>query len=1032
MLSNPQSKGDNASEANLHFWEQMDEFQQLYEHSPCGYHSLDKNGVFVRINQTELAMLGYAREELIGKKKFSDLLTPESQQTFRANFPKFKVQGWIRDLEFQMLRKDGTVFPASLSATAVRDEAGKFLMSRSVLLDISDRKQLEAERKLAQEKLQESAVRYRLLFENNPNPMWVSDLDTLAFLEVNEAAIAHYGYSREEFLQLTIADIHPPEDVPTLQTIRAGLELGQNYIGSWKHLKKDGTPIDVKITAQAFSLHGERAALVAIEDITERKRAETQLHLTEARLRYLLTTSPAVLYASQASGNFAATFIGENISDMMGYESRDFLEDSQFWASHIHPEDAPRVFAGLEHLFATDTYLHEYRFLHRDGTYRWVSDALKLVRDDSGNPLEIVGYWIDITDRKQTEKDLQSLNRRIVTAWESMTDAYVTLDREWKTTYANAEALKAYQMLGIDLVTMWDKTHWELFPQTIGQPLDLAYRQAMAENVAVHLEVEDVATRSWFEVHAYPSELGLGIYFRDITDRKQADRKIREQADLLDIATDAIFVHDLDNRILFWNQGAERLYGWQAAEILGRDWRHLLSEEARSEMEHVLQTILDRGTWQGEVKKITQADETVVVMSRRSLMLDEAGQPKSILTVDTDITEKKQLESQFLRTQRLESLGTMASGIAHDLNNILTPIIGIVQLLPLKVIDLDEQTQRLLQILNESTHRGADLVKQILSFTRGIEGKPTNTQVGHLLREVYKIIQQTFPKAIELSSELSQDLWLIPADATLLHQVFMNLCVNARDAMPDGGTLSIRAENLEIDEHYARMHVDAQVGFYVVVTIADTGIGISPKILDRIFDPFFTTKEIGKGTGLGLSTVMGIVKSHQGFIDVYSEVGNGTRFKIYLPAAKTSALETVVKAESPMGRGELILVVDDEVAIQEITKATLESHHYQVMTASNGIEAIALYAEHKHKISIVLLDLMMPELDSATITRTLRKLNPQVQIVATSGLATHEAAAKALDEGVRAFLAKPFTGTDLLNLLSELCGAINDIEGESR
>jgi two-component system, cell cycle sensor histidine kinase and response regulator CckA len=308
------------------------------------------------------------------------------------------------------------------------------------------------------------------------------------------------------------------------------------------------------------------------------------------------------------------------------------------------------------------------------------------------------------------------------------------------------------------------------------------------------------------------------------------------------------------------------------------------------------------------------------------------------------------------------------------------------------------------------------------STTRGIEGKSTNTQVNHLLREVYKIIQQTFPKTIELSPEFAPDLWLIPADATLLHQVFMNLCVNARDAMPNGGTLSMGAENLVIDENYARMHIDAQAGFYVVVTIADTGMGILPKILDRIFEPFFTTKEIGKGTGLGLSTVQGIIKSHRGFINVYSELGKGTRFKIYLPATKASEIDTVVKSDVPMGHGELILVVDDEVSIQEITKVTLELHGYRTMTASDGIEAIALYAEHKHDVSVILLDLMMPELDSATIIRTLHKLNPQVQIIAMSGLATNEVAINAMQEGIQSFLAKPFTAPELLNLLADLCG----------
>ncbi len=379
------------------------------------------------------------------------------------------------------------------------------------------------------------------------------------------------------------------------------------------------------------------------------------------------------------------------------------------------------------------------------------------------------------------------------------------------------------------------------------------------------------------------------------------------------------------------------------------------------------------------------------------------------------------VEAQLLRAQRLESLGTLASGIAHDLNNVLTPIIGIVQLLPLKIPNLDEKTKRLLQILDESTQRGANLVQQILSFTRGVESNLVTTQVSHLLWEVHNVIQQTFPKAIDLSIDLPQDLWPIAADTTLLHQVFMNLCVNARDAMPNGGTLSVTAENSEIDEDYAQMHLGAQAGSYVLVTISDTGTGIPVAILDCIFDPFFTTKEIGKGTGLGLATVLGIVKSHKGFINVSTEVDKGTHFQVYFPATAGLETATVINTEAPLGRGEFILVVDDELAIQEVTKVMLEDHHYQVITANNGIEAIDLYREHQHQISVVLLDMMMPSLDSITTIRRLRKLNDQVPIVAMSGLATPEAVAETKREGVQVFLAKPFTALELLNILFQIC-----------
>jgi two-component system, cell cycle sensor histidine kinase and response regulator CckA len=512
--------------------------------------------------------------------------------------------------------------------------------------------------------------------------------------------------------------------------------------------------------------------------------------------------------------------------------------------------------------------------------------------------------------------------------------------------------------------------------------------------------------------------------------RLVAEQALRESEErfrqLSENMTESVFwmADPVAQQMLYVSPAYERIWGSSSASLSTNfmEWFGAIVPDDRERIQTRFfgQALL--GNYDEEYR-ITRPDGTVRWIRDRGFPMQNAtGSPDRVVGVAEDITSRKLTEAALRRTERLDSLGTLASGIAHDLNNVLTPIMGIVELLPLKIINMDEATQELLEILHDSTHRGADLVKQILSFTRGIEGKPTNTQVTHLLAEIRKVIQQAFPKNIELYTDFAPDLWLIAADATLLHQVFMNLCVNARDAMPNGGKLSIITENLMIDENYARMNLDAQVGAYVVVTIADTGVGIAPEILDHIFDPFFTTKAIGKGTGLGLATVMGIVKSHNGFINVYSELNKSTRFKIYLPATDTGETIAPKDLEPQWGEGELILIVDDEIPIQEVAQATLEAHGYRAITASDGIEAIALYAQHKQEISVVLLDLMMPSLDSITIIRTLQKLNSQVQIIAMSGLATNEAVTKTMNEHVQAFLAKPFAAPELLNLLSRLCG----------
>ncbi|MGJ3253536.1 MAG: PAS domain S-box protein [Elainellaceae cyanobacterium] len=528
-------------------------------------------------------------------------------------------------------------------------------------------------------------------------------------------------------------------------------------------------------------------------------------------------------------------------------------------------------------------------------------------------------------------------------------------------------------------------------------------------------------------LHSAEDEItGYIITAEEITQRKQAEQKIREQAALIDVATDAIFVRDLENRILFWSHGAESLYGWTADEAIGSIATELFQQESLTQVNESLKITTEQSSWQGELNQVTKSGRSIIVASRWTLMQRESDTPKSILVVNTDITEKKQLEAQFYRAQRLENIGTLASGIAHDLNNIFTPILAIAQLLPMKLKPVDPKTQDLLHSLNESAKRGADLVKQVLSFARGTEGKPILLQPGHLISEVVQIIRQTFPKSIEIRSYIpTSNLWLVSANPTQLHQVFMNLCVNARDAMPDGGLLTISVKNLVIDDLFVQMHKDACVGNYVAVTIVDSGIGISPEHLEQIFTPFFTTKEPGQGTGLGLSTTLGIVNKQGGFMHVSSEVEQGTEFTVYLPGILSQAPSSTHEPHTLSGHGELILVVDDEPLILETTKAVLELYQYRVLTASNGIEAIAQYMQHQHDtqaIQVVLIDMMMPTMDGSTAIQTLQTINPEINIVAMSGLlGQYHHIAESM--GAIALLSKPFTNQDLLQAVHQQINA---------
>ncbi len=532
----------------------------------------------------------------------------------------------------------------------------------------------------------------------------------------------------------------------------------------------------------------------------------------------------------------------------------------------------------------------------------------------------------------------------------------------------------------------------------------------------------------WFMVRVTRFEgaqpVQVAVAHEDITELKRAEERIREQAALLDKATDAITVRDLQNRILFWNHSAERLYGWTRTEAIGRNANALLFRSPAPELEEACRTVVEEGEWSGELRQVTKDGKDLVVASRWTLVRDRQGRPEAKLVVNTDITEKKKLEAQFLRSQRMDSLGTLAGGIAHDLNNVLTPIMMGVQLLQLGSPAAENQS--ILAELERSAERGAELVKQILLFAKGIEAERVPLQLRTVFQDIEKMLKRTLPKAIDIQTHVSGDLHLIAGDGTQLYQVLLNLCVNARDAMPRGGQLTIAAANTVLGENYARRHLDPKPGPYVLLTVSDTGTGIPAEVRDKIFDPFYTTKDPGKGTGLGLSTVLSIVKSHGGFIDVFSELGRGTQFSVYLPALETAQSKPVKATgvdDSSVGNGELILVVDDEAVIRQIAKETLQAHGYRVLTAQEGTEAVALFAQHRREVQVVLTDMMMPGMDGPALIRALQELDPDVRIITTSGLRTSGKATEAGGAGAHAFLPKPYPGHELLKTLREVLRA---------
>jgi len=637
------------------------------------------------------------------------------------------------------------------------------------------------------------------------------------------------------------------------------------------------------------------------------------------------------------------------------------------------------------------------------------------------SPPLMLYLFTDFTRQKHIEQELNRANRDLhivddqlqavidavpaYISWVSKDGTYLGVNQH----LANLLGLRISEIVGQRVGFRGD----DVFEQITKTFFATNERQISAE---YRISIEEKSLVTLLFGHKYFDNSAAVFVGVDISQRKLMEEQLREQAKLLEVTQDAIIVVDENDVILFWNSGAERLYGWKREEALGNRKADLLSDhkEFKEHFEAQARTF-ETGEWEGELHQRTREGKKVVVQSRRTLLDSIGNQPRKVLIVNTDITEKKHIQSQLFRNQRVENIGTLASGIAHDMNNVLTPIMASLELLKQKLDD--EKSQKRISMLESSAHRGKALMEQILLFARGQEGEMSVLDLRQVIKDITTLIEQTFPKNISVEVNIDRNVSLIMGDSTQLHQVLLNLVVNARDAMPEGGKITISLSPVSVSAADARTNIDASPGSYLLLTVSDTGTGIPQEYLDKIFDPFFTTKPEGKGTGLGLSTVLSIIRAHKGFVEINSTVNVGTSFKIYLPTAVGTVKAdgaSFVGVSADKGKGEAILVVDDDEAVSEVAAELLQNAGYTTLLAKDGEEALALYIKNFHNIRLVLTDMVMPKMDGSNLIRSLRAVQPSVKIIAMSGLMDKEKLMKMAGVESGAFITKPFTGEALL------------------
>ena len=635
----------------------------------------------------------------------------------------------------------------------------------------------------------------------------------------------------------------------------------------------------------------------------------------------------------------------------------------------------------------------------------------------------------DVSERRRLRQERERSENHVRMILDTAMDGIISMDEQQNIILFNsaAEAIfgwRADQVIGRSINLLIPSRYVPQHRQSVEQ---FGRGQIPSRRMSVQRTVMALrASGEEFPIEASISHTKVDdqrvftVILRDVTEAVQYRQQIEQQSQMLDHVSDAVSVVDPMGRISYWNHAAQTLFGWSAEEAIGRTASSLLNRMEAPVFANGLPSANERYSFSGELTMTNRAGRSITVDHRSTVLKDENDVVQGYLFIDIDITNRKKKEQTSNRSQRLESIGTLASGIAHDLNNVLTPI-----LMGAKLLSSDRapaNRQGLLNTMVASAQRGAGLIQQLLSFAGGIRGEQSPVQIEKLVDETRSLLEHTLPKSIHIQTIVGDDCAHVIGDSTELAQILMNLSVNARDAMPDGGTLTIEAETVLINGNALQYHPDARPGTYLLISVSDTGCGMNPEVLNRIFDPFFTTKEIGKGTGLGLATVQGIVKSHGGFVMVYSEVDRGSKFSIYLPAGNVTE-SSAIPAEPTVlesGNGRLILLVDDEEMILRMTSASLESAGYRILTAADGTAAISVFSQHRHEIAAVLMDMMMPGVSGLETLDQMLRIAPETKVIACSGLRTNQRETEVLARGAVAFLPKPYTDQQLLQLLSQI------------
>jgi PAS domain S-box-containing protein len=1002
--------------------ESEEQFRAIYDHASDGILLVNaETKQFFNANKTMIEMLGYSEEEIKGLR-VADIHPAKDLPYVASQFEK-QARGEIEVAsDIPVKRKDDSLFYADVNSASVVLNGETYLLG--IFRDITDRKQaketLRNERDKAQTYLDVAGVMFVVVnTDGNVSMINRKGCEVLGYEEdmiIGKCWFNHFlpeeqrEQVREVFGQLMKGEIEPVEYYENTVVNKHGEER----LISWHNsLLKDSSG---NITG----------CLSSGKDITDRKRVEEALLQSEKKYRSLTNNIPGMVYRGNADWSVN---IYSNSESVCGYSNEDFRTHKIKWVDIIYPDDKQRVREeGIELAIKPSSIVQAYRITARDGSIRWVEDHKIALFTDDGIFNGVDGVVFDITERKRVEEEIAKLSKFP----DENPNPVMRIHRDGTILYANNAS--------VPVLAVWGWQTGERVPEPGLAHIEKAFRSGkpyiFEDNCDEHIFLVTLAS--------VVKSNYLNAYALDITERKQAEeqrkRTLEFMQTVIDGFSEGLMVINRDYTVALANRTVREMAGAKDPVGEGLKCHHISHESATPcegaehpcPLEQVVTTKAPVTFEHVHYDAERRASSVEVIAAP---IFDEKGEVVQIIESCRDITERKRaneeqarLREELFQSQKLESVGMLAGGIAHDFNNLMQGIMGYVQLIKLRMDESEEHYAELnfIEVLGE---KAADLTQQLLSFARKGKYVVGSVEIDKVVEEVVALLNRTIDKTIIITAKVPSSISRIKADANQIHQVLLNLCINAKDAMPDGGSLTISAEEVDIDEGNIPALSEARPGRYVCLKVKDTGSGMDEETRARIFEPFFTTKEVGKGTGLGLSMAHGVIENHDGFIEVQSALGKGTRFQLYLPAIEAEKAEEMgpERPQPPEAivmdsakKDKRILVVDDEEIIRYLAVDMLTGLGYETVSAADGLEAVNIFEKEKDAIDLVLLDMIMPKLGGVETFRRLRDIDPAVPIVLISGYTKDEAAQELLDEGASSFIQKPYK-------LEELVGTIQTI-----